>query len=166
MTLDETTKLLARITASDNRTVGQANILAWHEEIGDLEFADAYAAVVEFFANSEGIWLTSGHVRAIARKNANDRVERASVAVEYRHEREDARDERLAELCGGTRAALELTPARANSGAGSGPAKKSTRAKVMGQVRTLCRSETKQEKALRILREWRAEQSGVPESVA
>jgi hypothetical protein len=45
--------VLAKAAAFDQRTVGQADILAWHEALSDLEPADALAAVTRHYASSE-----------------------------------------------------------------------------------------------------------------
>jgi hypothetical protein len=45
MTPQETGQVLALCAAYDSRTVGRADILAWHDVIGDVAYADAMQAV-------------------------------------------------------------------------------------------------------------------------
>lgn len=80
--------LLSIITAYDKRTVGDADVAAWHAACKDLDFGEACKAVVEWFknpANQVG-WFTPGalrgcistygggdiHAAAAARKRAID----------------------------------------------------------------------------------------------
>lgn len=45
MIKSEIALLLAACAARDSRTIGDADVLAWHEDLGDLEYADALQAV-------------------------------------------------------------------------------------------------------------------------
>lgn len=154
MNRNQTADLLSAIAAFDQRTVGETDVEAWFAALGRMKFADAIAAVIEHHKTSADR-IKPFHVLDIARRAANDRVERASVSREYRNHREDSRDERLAELCGGTRAALELEPGLA---AASGKrASEDTRKAVMDLIRKRYQPETSQERALRLHREWQAE---------
>lgn len=45
MTPDETATVLAKCAAYDQRTVGRSDVAAWHEVLGDIEYADALYAV-------------------------------------------------------------------------------------------------------------------------
>lgn len=68
MNRDEIIDLLSLIAARDRRTVGNADVLAWSEDVGDLTFADAQAAVSRHFQESRD-WIMPAdvrrHVRAI-----------------------------------------------------------------------------------------------------
>lgn len=52
MTLDETIDLLTAAAAFDQRTVGQADAMAWHAAVGDLDFTDAQAAVIGHYRDT------------------------------------------------------------------------------------------------------------------
>lgn len=73
MTKAEVAKLLAIVQAFDRRTVGEADVTAWHEiaRIADWQPQQAYGAVTEHFS-SGGEWLTPGHItdriRAVSRE--------------------------------------------------------------------------------------------------
>lgn len=63
MTPEQVVDLLTLIAARDRRTVGKVDVAVWHEDIGDLDFADARQAVTEHFREEPGTWLMAGHVR-------------------------------------------------------------------------------------------------------
>lgn len=52
MTKSEVALILAKAAAFDARTVGEADIEAWHECIGDLDFTDAMEAVTSHYRHS------------------------------------------------------------------------------------------------------------------
>lgn len=63
MTKAEVAKLLAIVQAFDRRTVGEADVTAWHEvaRLAGWRPEHAFRAVTEHFS-SGGEWLTPGHV--------------------------------------------------------------------------------------------------------
>jgi len=77
--LSETARVLAKAQAFDNRTVGQANIAAWHEVLADVDFQDALDAITEHHRTSVE-YLSVGHVMAgvaAARRRRRDRIQAA-----------------------------------------------------------------------------------------
>lgn len=66
--------VLAKAAAFDQRTVGQADILAWHEALHDLDAADALAAVTRHYSSSEQR-IMPVHVRRIATELRRQRRE-------------------------------------------------------------------------------------------
>lgn len=64
MNIEETAAVLAKAAAFDNRNVGEANVLAWHEALGDLRMADCLAAVTQH-ARSSTEYLMPIHIRRI-----------------------------------------------------------------------------------------------------
>lgn len=53
MTLDEVARLLGKCAAFDQRTVGRADVLAWHETIGDLDPETALRAVSRWYRDND-----------------------------------------------------------------------------------------------------------------
>jgi hypothetical protein len=53
MTKSEMALVLAKAAAFDARTVGDADVEAWHEVAGDVDFSDAMKAVAEHYSRSE-----------------------------------------------------------------------------------------------------------------
>lgn len=53
MTPDEVARLLAKCSAFDQRTVGRADVLAWHEAIGDLDPEVAMRAVSRWYRDND-----------------------------------------------------------------------------------------------------------------
>jgi len=52
MTLDQVIDLLTVAAVFDFRSIGEADAIAWHTVLGDLEFGDARAAVLAHYAES------------------------------------------------------------------------------------------------------------------
>lgn len=80
MTRNEILTVLRKIQAYDGRTIGEGDVLAWHEAIGDLDCERAKAAVPKFFSNAENASkrCMPGHIRGIC-----DDIRRG--LVEYEH---------------------------------------------------------------------------------
>jgi hypothetical protein len=62
MNRSEIAQLLGLAAARDRRTVGTADVAAWLEDVGDLGFDDARAAVSRHFRTSTD-WLMPAHIR-------------------------------------------------------------------------------------------------------
>lgn len=80
MTPGDTARILAAIAARDQRTVGDADVMAWHEDIGDLDYADCLPAVSEHFRTSDARCMPV-HIRRIALERRRERRERERTAV-------------------------------------------------------------------------------------
>jgi hypothetical protein len=52
MNRQETAQVLAKCAAFDQRTVGGADVIAWHEVIGRLDFGDALGAVTRHYSET------------------------------------------------------------------------------------------------------------------
>lgn len=65
MTPADTAEVLALVQAYSGRTVGEIDIAAWHQIIGDLNLDDCRAAVVGYFRDHHE-WLTVDVVRQAA----------------------------------------------------------------------------------------------------
>src|SRR5690606_17919177 len=63
----------AKIAAFDHRTVGESDVLAWHQTIGDLDPLDALDAVAAHYQH-ETCWLMPAHIRAYAEDAAKRRA--------------------------------------------------------------------------------------------
>lgn len=73
MTPSETAELLGTIQAFDHRTVGEADIMAWHAVLRDVEIASAKAAVIEHFTVSKE-WLAPVDIRTIIARTRSRRI--------------------------------------------------------------------------------------------
>lgn len=62
MNLAETSQLLALIAKYDNRKADDATVVAWHAVLGDLDAADARAAVLAHIGNADA-YLMPVHIR-------------------------------------------------------------------------------------------------------
>lgn len=108
MTPAEIIRVLAKCAAYDNRTVGEANIRSWHEAIGDLDYAEALAAVTSHYA-SETEWIMPGHIRAIViaeRREIKRTTPHEVRALPSRFETDDERDARIAAGVAACRSAI------------------------------------------------------------
>lgn len=66
MTRDEIALVLTKCASYDRRTIGRADVLAWHEAIGDLPLEPALRAVAVHHGESTE-WCRPGHLRRIIR---------------------------------------------------------------------------------------------------
>ncbi len=67
MTKNEALRILHKIQSYDGRTIGEGDVLAWHEAINDLPVEHVMAAIPRWFGNRDyqGQRLMPGHLRAI-----------------------------------------------------------------------------------------------------
>lgn len=102
--------LLAKVTAFDQRTVGEADVLAWHEVLADVDLDDALAAVSRHYRDSPDRIMPS-HVRLHARSIRYDRmrIEQKAAPRELpsRFETDEDRDARTAAGVAKVRAVLD-----------------------------------------------------------
>lgn len=121
MTPAETARVLAKASAFDQRTVGQADVLAWHEALADLDFADAMAAVTRHYADHTER-IMPAHIRRAVVAARNSRPHPHEVReLPSRYEEDAARNERLKRGLASVRDVLgslrEQLEARRNGGA-------------------------------------------------
>jgi hypothetical protein len=74
VTPDEVLDLLTLIAVRDNRTVGRTTAVVWHEDIGDLNFADCREAVGRHFRESTD-WLMPATIRRLVKAIRAERLE-------------------------------------------------------------------------------------------
>lgn len=72
MTPSEVARVLTKAAAYDSRTIGEADVLAWHEVLSEVDLADGLAAVALHYAEHTER-LMPAHVRRIANQLAKDR---------------------------------------------------------------------------------------------
>ena len=96
MNAEETATVLAKCAALDRRTVGRADVLAWHEILADVEFVDALDAVRRWYSDHRE-WIMPSDVRTLAADARRDRRqaqrEREQAAPPPALERTDRGDE-------------------------------------------------------------------------
>jgi hypothetical protein len=68
--------LLTIVQASDNRSVGDPEIVVWHKLLGHLDKDDCTDAILAFRAEEPGKWLEPGHVLTRVRAKIRDRLDR------------------------------------------------------------------------------------------
>lgn len=73
--------LLTKAAAYDRRTVGEADVAAWHEVLADLDLADALSAVARHYRDNAQ-WIMPSHIRAIVGEIER---ERRRVTRELQH---------------------------------------------------------------------------------
>ena len=81
MNATETGQLLAFAALYDNRKVGDPDIVAWLEAIGDLPYPDARAAVAAHYGSESTERIMPGHIRTRVKAMRRERLERAPVAA-------------------------------------------------------------------------------------
>jgi hypothetical protein len=73
----ETALLLGLAAAYDRRTIGEADVEAWHDVLNDISFSDAKAAVKNHYRTNND-WIMPATIRAAVRKIRAERLEKAS----------------------------------------------------------------------------------------
>lgn len=81
MTRGDVARLLAYMAAFDKRTLGDADVLAWHDAIGDLEYEPAKLAVRDWYRENDG-WVMPANIRRAVRGGAAERHPSARPARE------------------------------------------------------------------------------------
>lgn len=81
MNASEIGQLLAFAALYDNRKVGDADVVAWLEAIGDLPYADARTAVAGHYGSESTDRLMPGHVRIRVKAMRRERLERNPIAA-------------------------------------------------------------------------------------
>lgn len=100
----ETALILAAAAARDLRTVGDADVLAWHEDLGDITYPDAREALKRHYRDSTDR-IMPAHIRHHVRAIRDERRRQAAHqvrALPSRYETDTTRDARAArgaELC-------------------------------------------------------------------
>lgn len=79
MNYEDVGKLLAKLAAFDQRTVGEADVLAWHEVLGRYELGDCLAAVTEWYRD-ESRRAMPADIRSLTIRIRDERQARESVA--------------------------------------------------------------------------------------
>lgn len=97
MTPADVAEVLAAAGAYDGRTVGMADVGAWHAAIGDLDPQDALAAVVRHYQNSTE-WMKPAHVRQNVLAIRNERAEQREHEVRALPSRFEPDPERAARI--------------------------------------------------------------------
>jgi hypothetical protein len=72
MTKAEVALLLAAAAGRDRRTIGETDVLAWHEDIGDLDYADAREALRQHYRETTE-WVMPAHIRRLVRQIRDER---------------------------------------------------------------------------------------------
>lgn len=80
MTIEEIVDLLTVIALRDNRQVSKGTALVWHEDVGDLDFADCREAVGRHFRESTD-WLMPAHVRNHVKTIRAERLANSDLAI-------------------------------------------------------------------------------------
>lgn len=89
MTPGDAVRVLAKASAYDRRTIGEADAAAWYEAIGDLDIADALDAVTRHYQQTTD-WLMPAHVRTIAAQLVRERRRATREAREVAAARREA----------------------------------------------------------------------------
>lgn len=98
MTPEDIVDVLTKAAAFDQRTVGEADVLAWHEVLHRLDLADALAAVSRHYTESRERIMPADVVRLVrAIREERARIERRHEVRELPGKFEDdaGRDARL-----------------------------------------------------------------------
>lgn len=98
MNRSEIAQLLAMAAAYDRRTVGEADVEAWHAALDDLRWMDARDAVIAHYRGSRE-WIMPADIREHVRRIRGERLYRdPSGVVRHLPERRERSAEWRAQL--------------------------------------------------------------------
>lgn len=121
MNKSEVAVLLGLAAARDQRTVGETDVLAWHEDVGDLDFADAREALRRHYRESTDR-IMPAHVRRLTRLVRDEQRRLAGQhevrALPSRFEDDITRNLRVREGVAQCRDVLAAVMARLEAGRG------------------------------------------------
>ena len=103
MNLHETTQILVILAANDNRSVDEMAIRVWQQDLADVDYRDAAAAVTQLRRETPNTYVNSGHIWRAA---GAIRQEREKAAA---HQQALARMRELDQAAGVTEPVDELT---------------------------------------------------------
>lgn len=100
MTPAEVARVLAKASAYDQRTIGEADVAAWHEILGRYDFQDALGAVARHYTETHERLMPAHllrHIKAI--RDDRRRLERTAepLALPSRFEDDELRNVRIKE---------------------------------------------------------------------
>lgn len=78
MNAEETGRVLAKAASYDRRKIGEAEVIAWLQALGDLPFRDCEAAVIAHYADSTE-WLLPAHIRRRVREAQLQRMQDTEI---------------------------------------------------------------------------------------
>lgn len=93
MTRAEVAALLSMCSAYDSRTIGEADVLAWHRIIGHLPAVQAQAAVVDHYTR-ESRRIMPADVMAGAKRIRRDLLDNADASFVFAGDPDDAEEYR------------------------------------------------------------------------
>lgn len=79
MNLEAAARILARAAAYDRRTIGAADVRAWHDALADLDEAACHLAVIAHYRDQTD-WLMPAHIRRHVEAEARVEAERRHSA--------------------------------------------------------------------------------------
>ncbi len=79
--------LLSYAAACDQRTIGDADVLVWHDIIGPLDFDTVLAAMRQHYRRAPDIRLKPGHLWQMCRTQTDAEVAEADLARPCEHGR-------------------------------------------------------------------------------
>jgi hypothetical protein len=122
MNRSEISLLLGAIAARDQRTIGETDVLAWHEDLGDLDYADARQAVTRHFRESTER-IMPAHIRRLGRIIRDERRAHETVKAlpPGKFDDDPDRDERLARNIAKVRELLDEMTAKRSVPDDDGP---------------------------------------------
>jgi hypothetical protein len=112
MTPGDTTRVLSKAAAFDQRTIGAADVAAWHEAIGDLDVNDALAAVTRHYQHTDQR-IMPAHLRRLVAEIERERRRATREAAERRAleaERAERSGDRTAEIEAFVRQVRDILP--------------------------------------------------------
>lgn len=94
MTPEDVIDVLSKAGAYDNRTIGQVEVVAWHEVIGRYDRDEALDAVARHYGESRDRMMPADLIQHIKAIRNERRAHHEALALPGRYETDEERDER------------------------------------------------------------------------
>ena len=76
MNAEETGRVLAKCASYDRRKIGDTDVIAWFQVLGDLPYDDCIAAVVAHYGETTD-WIMPAHIRQRVKEIRKQRIQDA-----------------------------------------------------------------------------------------
>lgn len=78
MNAKETGRVLAKCASYDRRKIGDADVIAWFQVLGDLAYDDCITAVIGHYTDTTD-WIMPAHVRRRVRDIRDKRIDATEI---------------------------------------------------------------------------------------
>jgi hypothetical protein len=78
MNAEQAGRVLAKCASYDRRKIGDADVIAWFQVLGDLAYDDCIAAVIAHYGDTTD-WIMPAHIRRLVMTARNRRLQNTEI---------------------------------------------------------------------------------------